>query len=81
MGQAELCREHRCFSPAPWGGRRSPEAGSQSLIQVPTGHEHQQGDLGKPRKIRYLSKITDVKTSSPVPGTWLILNPVQNIKV
>lgn len=29
-GRAEFCRGHGCFNSAEWGGRRSPEPGTQS---------------------------------------------------
>ena len=77
-GAGRPVQEHRCFNPAQLGGRRRPEAGTRSLIQVPTGPVLQQGALGKPSN---LCKITDTETSSPVPGAWLTLNRVQNMKV
>ena len=40
-------------------------------MRILTCHSHEQGALGKSSNV---SKITDVETSSAVPGMWLILN-------
>ena len=70
-GRAGLCQEHRCVFPAKRGDQRTSEPGTPRLMRILTCHSHEQGALGKSSNV---SKITDVETSSAVPGMWLILN-------